>query len=71
MGFFGAYEYKAKNGQKWYLHAREKGKVRFYFFSKDSVDALSDIPGGYEIFLNPRTGLPMLKKKEKKEKVKK
>jgi hypothetical protein len=65
MGLFSPYQYKAKDGQKWYLHSRDRGKVRFYFFSKDQLYALPGIPRGYELFLNERTGLPMLRKLKK------
>jgi hypothetical protein len=61
---FGPYKYKTKKDkQEFYLHVKEKGKMRLYFFSKDSVDAISSMPGGYEIVENPTTGMPFLRKK--------
>ncbi|MBI2448204.1 hypothetical protein HYV44_01420 [Candidatus Microgenomates bacterium] len=62
-----------KSGKDYFLHSKEvtlkgsKGtKQRIYWFSgKDKIDpkcALNDLPGGYKVVENPRTGLPMLKK---------
>ena len=63
MGLFGPFEYKTRNTkQKFFLHVKEKGKVRLYYFSKDPVGALPGIPHGFEIIENPRTNLPFLKK---------
>ncbi len=45
-------------GQKYYLHS--KGKL--YFFSK-SPEGSIDLPAGMDVLENPRTGLPMVKKK--------
>jgi hypothetical protein len=62
MGWFGPYVYKDKNKQKWWLHSKEKGKTKVYYFSKDSEGAVYDIPSNYQITVNKITGLPMLKK---------
>jgi hypothetical protein len=43
---------------------KERGKVKLYYFSKDPVGALNDLPRGYEVVENPVTGMPFLKKKE-------
>jgi len=67
MGLFGQYTYKTKKGERYWLHSKDKGKVRLYFFSKNPLDALQGIPKGYEVSANERTGLPILKKKKKKE----
>lgn len=64
MGLFGPYVYKNKRGQKFWLHVKERGKVKLYYFSKDPVGALNDLPRGYEVVENPVTGMPFLKKKE-------
>lgn len=53
-----AYEYTNKRGQKYYLHS--KGKL--FFFSKKKEESI-DLPSVYKIVENPRTGLPMVKKK--------
>jgi hypothetical protein len=63
MGLFGPYQYKTKSGQKFFLHVKEKGKTRLYYFSKDSVGALNGLPRGFEVIENPQSGLPFLKKK--------
>ena len=57
-----------KSGKNFFLHAREtalpNGKVRklFFFSTKIGDGALDNLPEGYEIIENPKTGLPMLKK---------
>jgi len=63
MGLFGPFVYKSKNGQKYWLHLKERGKAKLYYFSKDPTGALSSVPKGYEVVENPKTGLPFLKKK--------
>ncbi|KKQ66774.1 MAG: hypothetical protein US86_C0003G0017 [Candidatus Daviesbacteria bacterium GW2011_GWA2_38_24] len=64
-----AYEYTNAKGTKYYLHRREvtlrgSGKVqRIYFFAKEPKDgAIDEIPEGYTVVENPRTGLPILKR---------
>lgn len=66
MGLFSPFVYTAKNGKKFWLHVREKGKQKLYYFSKDPTGALRDLPKGYEVVENPVTGMPFLKKKEAK-----
>jgi hypothetical protein len=63
VGLFGPYVYKSKKGVKWYLHFKEKGKRKLYFFSKDEAGALWSLPPGFEVIENLKTGLPMLKRK--------
>ena len=63
MGLFGPFIYKSEKGVKWWLHMKQQGKRKLYFFSKNPIDALPSLPPGYEVFENPRTGLPMLRKK--------
>lgn len=55
-----AYEYTNSKGVKYYLHT--KGGKLFYF-SKDPTDAI-DLPEGMEVSENPKTGLPMIRKKQ-------
>jgi len=50
--------YKNSRGKTYYLH--QNG--RLFFFSGKDADAI-EMPEGYEIIENTRTGLPMLKKK--------
>ncbi len=61
-----------KSGKEYFLHSKEvtlKGgrkQVIFWFSGKDKIRkdlALDDLPAGYKVVENARTGLPMLKKK--------
>ncbi len=52
------YEHENSKGQKYYLHQREK----LFFFSK-KAEGSTDLPEGYNVVENLRTGLPMLKRK--------
>ena len=54
MGF----DYDNSRGQKYYLHNRGK----LFFFSKKKEDGI-DMPEGFSVVENQRTGLPMLKRK--------
>lgn len=63
MGFFSPFEFKTKKGTKYWLHMKDRGKTRIYYFSKDQVGAMMSIPPGYESFESERTGMPMLRKK--------
>ena len=65
-----AYNVKSKkSGKIYYLHSKEvtlKGgrKQRiFYFASNVGQEAVDQLPSGYEVIENARTGLPMLRKK--------
>lgn len=65
-----AYSVKSKkSGKTYYLHSKEvtlKGgrKQRiFYFAGEVKEGALDELPDGYMVSENSRTGLPMLKKK--------
>jgi len=64
MAFLGMYVYKSKKGERWYLHMSKKGKRTLYYFSKDAAGALPALPMGYEVVENPKTGLPMLRRKK-------
>ena len=68
MPLFGPYIYKNKKGEKYYIHFKDVGKVKLYFFSKEPVDAISSVPKGYEAFENENTGLPLLRKIDKTKK---
>ncbi|HOE74804.1 MAG TPA: hypothetical protein PLX55_01960 [bacterium] len=64
-----AYSVKSKkSGETYYLHSREvtlRGgrQQTIYFFAREvKPGALDDIPSGYVVVENSRTGLPMLKK---------
>ena len=55
-----------KTNVKWWLHSKSRGKTTFYFFSKEQEDSLQDIPGGYEVTFNERSGIPLLRKISKR-----
>ncbi len=67
-----AYSVKSKkSGKTYYLHTKEvelaggrKQKI-FYFAGVAEKNALNELPAGYEVMENARTGLPMLRKKKK------
>lgn len=63
MGLFAPFIYETKNKQKFWLHMKERGKTKLYYFSKDPIGALNDLPKDFEVVENPRTGMPFLKKK--------
>lgn len=60
-----------KSGKTYYLHTKEVklagGRLQriYYFAGEPGKNALEEIPAGYELFENSRTGLPMLRKKKK------
>lgn len=53
-----AFSFKNSKDKEYWLH--QKGAL--FFFSKNPEDAI-DLPDNLEIFENPRTGLPMVRKK--------
>lgn len=63
-------EYINKKGQTYYLHGmiatlRGNGRQQqIYYFSKvvDLSKSLDELPKGYKVVENSRTGLPVLKK---------
>ncbi len=58
-----AFSYTNKKGITFWLHEKEgKGGVKLYYFSKDPTNAI-DLPEGFTVVENPKTGLPMIKKK--------
>lgn len=54
-----SYSHKNSRGQTYYLHTRG-GKL--FYFSKDPKDSI-DLPSNFQVVENPRTGLPLVKKK--------
>lgn len=64
-----AYQYTNAKGTDYFLHRIEitlKGsgkKQTIYFFAKTTKDgAINEVPSGYQVIENKRTGLPVLKK---------
>ena len=52
------YEHKGKKAN-YFLH--QKGKL-YYFAKKKGVNSI-DMPKGYKVIVNEKTGLPFIKKK--------
>lgn len=66
-----AYSVKSKkSGKTYYLHTKMvvlagKRKQQIYYFAgKAGKETLDELPKGYEVMENKRTGLPMLRKKK-------
>jgi hypothetical protein len=58
------FSFTNSKGQVYYLHSREgKGGAKLFFFSKDPSGAI-DLPEGFEVFENPKTSLPMIRRKK-------
>ncbi len=63
-----AFSHVNSKGQTYYLHSREvtlKGgrQQRIYFFAREQKEGVIDeLPEGFVVIENPRTGLPILKK---------
>jgi hypothetical protein len=64
-----AYTHVNSKGTPYILHRREvtlRGSGRkqtIYFFAREEKEgALDDLPAGYQVVENTRTGLPILKK---------
>ena len=59
-----------KSGKMYHLHSKEVklagGRLQriYYFAGEEGKDALDELPVGYEVTENARTGLPMLRKKK-------
>ncbi|MBT3865344.1 hypothetical protein HOE67_00735 [Candidatus Peregrinibacteria bacterium] len=67
-----AYAHTNSKGQTYYLHTKEVtlrgGRLqRIFYFAREAKpnDALDEMPDGYLVVENKRTGLPMLKKDKK------
>lgn len=64
-----AYQHKNAKGVDYYLHSKDvklrSGREQtIYFFAKQpGPDAINDLPAGFMVVENKRTGLPILKKK--------
>lgn len=54
-----AYEHTNSKGTKYYLHKKD----RLYYFAKAKKPNAIDMPQGFRVIENPKTGLPMLKGK--------
>jgi len=54
-----AYSHKNSRGDTFWLHQKRS----LFFFSRNPEGAI-DLPSHLEVFENPRTGLPMVRKKK-------
>lgn len=66
-----AYAYTNKKGLTYYLHKKQvtlRGGNRqqiIYFFSKQTGEgAIDDVPDGFHVVENEKTGLPVLRRNE-------
>jgi hypothetical protein len=63
-----AYKHTNSKGQDYFLHSKEvklrsgRLQVIYYFAREVGPDALDNIPEGFTVVENQRTGLPILKK---------
>ena len=67
-----AYKVKSKkSGKDYFLHSKNvtlaggRKQMIFFFAGEEKDGAINDLPAGYEVMENKRTGLPMLRKKKK------
>ncbi|MEA1909783.1 MAG: hypothetical protein U9M89_02060 [Patescibacteria group bacterium] len=66
-----AYAHTNSKGNTYYLHSKEvtlKGgrKQNIFYFGKEAKEAaIDEVPEGYKVIESARTGLPILKKKDK------
>jgi len=60
-----------KTGETYYLHSKDvtlrggRKQTIYYFARQAKENAMDDLPDGYAVMENSRTGLPMLKKADK------
>lgn len=69
-----AYSHKNSKGQTYYLHSKDvilRGgrKQTIYYFAKEvKPGAMDELPEGCAVVENQRTGLPLMKRIDKKKK---
>lgn len=67
-----AYAHTNSKGQTYFLHSRNvtlRGgrKQMIFFFAREEKEGVLDaVPHGYSVIENKKTGLPMLKRSDKK-----
>jgi YHS domain-containing protein len=60
-----------KSGKTYYLHIKDvklaggRPQTIYYFSGEVGKNSLDQLPSGFEVMENERTGLPMLRKKKK------
>lgn len=64
-----AYSVKSKKtGENYFLHKKDvtlrggRKQTIYYFARTEKAEAIDELPEGYEVMENKRTGLPMLRK---------
>jgi hypothetical protein len=67
-GAVGAYTYST-GSQTWYLHARSpaapgRRRLRVFYFARQQrpEESVPELPPGFEVTINPRTGMPLLRR---------
>lgn len=66
-----AYSHTNSKGQTYFLHRREvtlrggRQQMIYFFARTEKEGVLDELPAGYMVMENKRTGLPMLKKTDK------
>lgn len=62
-----------KSGETYYLHSKEvtlrggRKQVIYFFAREEREGSLDEIPQGYMVMENERTGLPMLKREQQEQ----
>lgn len=57
-----------KSGQTYFLHSKDvilrggRQQTIYYFAREEKEGVMNELPAGYEVMENSRTGLPMLRK---------
>lgn len=60
-----------KTGETYYLHSKDvilrggRKQTIYYFARQEKEGVMEELPDGYAVMENSRTGLPMLKKADK------
>ena len=67
-GTVGAYTYST-GSQTWYLHAGSRAapgsrQLRVFYFARQQrpEESVPELPPGFEVTVNPRTGMPLLRR---------
>lgn len=63
-----AFSYKNSRGDTYFLHERKTGKngtgKLFYFAKERKENSVENLPSGYKVAENQKTGMPVIKKAE-------
>ncbi len=68
-----AYSYKNNKGTTYYLHRKvvtlrggNRQQTIYYFAKQAGSDAIDEVPTGFHVVENQKTGLPVLRRDENK-----